>query len=57
MNVERFKSDLYPEQINVKVSEDLKRRADRLKKEKRINVTAEIRKLVEKLIPELEKIS
>lgn len=53
--IEKLGGDKYPEQINVPVEKDLKERARRLKSEKRINVTAEIRKAIRTLFDELEQ--
>jgi post-segregation antitoxin (ccd killing protein) len=53
--IEKLGGDKYPEQINVPVDRDLKERARRLKYERRINVTAEIRKAIKTLFDELEQ--
>lgn len=53
--IEKLGGDKFPEQINVPVDRDLKERAKRLKQERRINVTAEIRKAIRSLFDELEQ--
>lgn len=54
--IEKLGGDKFPEQINVPVERELKERAKRLKAERRINVTAEIRKAIKTLFDELEQL-
>jgi len=55
MEVERLKEHLYPEQVTIKVSKETKRKLEWLKEEKSINTSAELRKAIERIIPQLEQ--
>lgn len=57
MNVERLKGKQYTSQVNVWVEPKLKQRIEVLKREKRINTAAEIRKALEELVLKLERVA
>jgi hypothetical protein len=52
--VERLRTKVFTEQVNVSVDMETKARLERLKREHRVNTAAEIRKAILRLVSDLE---